>query len=1042
MRPINLVISAFGPYAKEQNLDFEKLNGRNIFVITGATGAGKTTIFDAISYALYGEASGESRENDSLRSHFADTNTETFVELEFELKGDVYKIRRSPKQPKKKIRGNGFTEKDSEAILDLPNGKTITGINNVDKKITEILGINKAQFKQIVMLPQGEFKKLLLANSVEREDIFRKIFNTYNFESIQADLKEKAIKISKERNFCKQKMEVHLGNIIGENNIEVGEYIDFLRVIEELTELIKSEQNIYKDKEKKVEELNLEINKKRVEKSLLEQNNNLIMEKQNTKNKLNELILMEDEFKNKKVISEKAKKAKEVRYIEKSYLEKNEELLKKEEAKEKSLSKIKLLENKLILLEEAVKKQELKEDFRNNLTEEIGRLRSLEPKIRLYEENKIKTITFNKDIELIKDKIKLKEESIKNYKEQKEVNEKNIKEINQIEIKAVNLKNKIDNKEKIIKELRDIFKVIEAYESEVEKHNQLKNKYLKIEGIYNNIKLQYEYMIDIYRKEQAGILADSLKNGEPCPVCGSKEHPMKAIKNSKNVPTDEELKKKKLEYEKIEKENSSVLLELTSINARVKSLLDNVNNSLNKISGKDNCLNNEYNKKESKNEVTKFGKELKSEILLYKEELKVYNEKIKFKETIEKKLIDISKYLSDSESELNSLKEKDKNIYASIQSLNATLNELRNDIPENIESIEKLNELIKCKLLKLEESKKSLLLAIKNRDENIMLLEGEKAKLNEIKSNIKILKKDTIEIKNNFEKSLKENNFNSCEEYIIAKSNIPIYIELDKEIEKFDKELIIVKSEYKKLDKQCEKIVFIDLKNINEKLDELEDIRKINEKEIKDLYTIIENNKNVLYKVKDLNKELGKKEEEYKIIGELSDLANGKRSPYISFERYVLASYFQDIIDAANLRLEKMTGDRFSLKRKTTLSKGAGQKGLELEIYDNYTATSRDVSSLSGGESFKASLSLALGLSDVVQSSAGGVSLETMFVDEGFGTLDPQSLDSAIDSLLELQKGGRLVGIISHVQELKDRVDAKIEVISTKRGSMAEFNIL
>ena len=156
----------------------------------------------------------------------------------------------------------------------------------------------------------------------------------------------------------------------------------------------------------------------------------------------------------------------------------------------------------------------------------------------------------------------------------------------------------------------------------------------------------------------------------------------------------------------------------------------------------------------------------------------------------------------------------------------------------------------------------------------------------------------------------------------------------------------------------------------------------------------------------------------------------------------MLASYFQDIIDAANLRLEKMTGERFSLKRKTSKSKGAGQKGLELEIYDNYTASSRDVSSLSGGESFKASLSLALGLSDVVQASSGGVSLETMFVDEGFGTLDPQSLDNAIDSLLELQKGGRLVGIISHVQELKERVDAKIEVISTKEGSTANFNIL
>ena len=193
MRPVNLVISAFGPYAKEQQLDFEKLNGRNIFVITGSTGAGKTTIFDAISYALYGEASGESRENDSLRSHFAEPDIETFISLEFELRGDIYKIRRSPKQPKKKVRGDGFTEKDAEAVIELPNGKVISGVNNVNEKINEILGINKAQFKQIVMLPQGEFKKLLLANSVEREDVFRKIFNTYNFEGIQGLLKDKAI---------------------------------------------------------------------------------------------------------------------------------------------------------------------------------------------------------------------------------------------------------------------------------------------------------------------------------------------------------------------------------------------------------------------------------------------------------------------------------------------------------------------------------------------------------------------------------------------------------------------------------------------------------------------------------------------------------------------------------------------------------------------------------------------------------------------------------------------------------------------------------
>lgn len=199
MRPIKLSISAFGPYADKQVIDFEELNGRNIFVISGKTGAGKTTIFDAISYALYGEASGESRETDSLRSHFADDDVETFVELEFELKGERYIVNRVPKQ-KEKSRGEGFTEKSADATLTLPDGKVITKVTNVTNKLIEILGITRDQFKQIVMLPQGEFKKLLLADSLEREGIFRKIFNTYDFEKIQIDLKEKAISLSKNRN--------------------------------------------------------------------------------------------------------------------------------------------------------------------------------------------------------------------------------------------------------------------------------------------------------------------------------------------------------------------------------------------------------------------------------------------------------------------------------------------------------------------------------------------------------------------------------------------------------------------------------------------------------------------------------------------------------------------------------------------------------------------------------------------------------------------------------------------------------------------------
>ena len=246
MRPIKLTISAFGPYASKQVIDFEELKGRNIFVISGKTGAGKTTIFDAISYALYGEASGESRETDSLRSHFADDNTETYVELEFELRGEKYTVNRVPKQKKKKARGEGYTEKSADATLTLPDGKVITKVKNVTDKIIEILGITREQFKQIVMLAQGEFKKLLLADSVEREGIFRKIFNTYDFEKIQAELKDKAANLSKNRTKSKHEMEINLKNIKGEHDIVIDEYVDFPLVIEKLKDLLERDNNIYK----------------------------------------------------------------------------------------------------------------------------------------------------------------------------------------------------------------------------------------------------------------------------------------------------------------------------------------------------------------------------------------------------------------------------------------------------------------------------------------------------------------------------------------------------------------------------------------------------------------------------------------------------------------------------------------------------------------------------------------------------------------------------------------------------------------------------
>ncbi|MBU5288054.1 AAA family ATPase [Paraclostridium bifermentans] len=1041
MRPIKLTISAFGPYADKQVIDFEELNGRNIFVISGKTGAGKTTIFDAISYALYGEASGESRETDSLRSHFADDDVETFVELEFELKGERYTVNRVPKQKKKKSRGEGFTEKSADATLTLPDGKVITKVTNVTNKLIEILGITRDQFKQIVMLPQGEFKKLLLADSLEREGIFRKIFNTYDFEKIQIDLKEKAISLSKNRNKSKDEMQTNLKNIKGEHDIVIEEYVDFPFVIEKLKDFILKDSEGYKNLNEDDKALYNELELINKEKVKIENNNNLLKEKEKIEKSLLDLINKEKEFEIKKETINKCKSAKEVKYIEDKLIENENILEQRKKSYEETLLNIERLNKETDTAKLNLKIEEAKEPERDALKLEINKLESIKPKIAEFDELKNSLIIKTESIESIKCKIEDNKKVNENFKKQKLENENKLKEIATAETKKVEIANEISNKEKIIQETRELFKIIASYEKSKLSHNNLKIEYDSFEKVYKSIKKNYNDMDELYKKEQAGILACSLKENTPCPVCGSKNHPNLAV-ISKNliVPTKEELKIAKEKLEEAEKENNLKINELTKLNTDCKNYFDILSNSLLKFS---KTLNIDENYSAKTAEIVKLkGIELKVNIDDLNKELIKTNEKLSMKKNIDEQNIIIENSLVEVEKELSTLEKTEKILLPEIAQINTRIQEYKKEIPKAILDIKTLEILLNDKTKELEISLNNLN-KLRVYNENISKqLEGEISKSNEIKSSMEELKSNIEKIKLEFNTLLKNlgfNNFNNYEEF---KSKICLIKDLEKEVEDYYLNLKLLKSKKEDIVIKTKDLSFIDIDSIDEKVKKLQEEKKGLELRLRELYSVLENNKSILKNVESLNAKFKAIEEEYKVVGELADLANGKKSPYISFERYILASYFEDIIEAANIRLEKMTGDRFSLIRKKSKSKGAGQKGLELEIYDNYTDSSRDVSSLSGGESFKASLSLALGLSDVVQSNAGGVSLDTMFVDEGFGTLDPQSLDNAIDSLLELQRGGRLVGIISHVEELKERIDAKLEVTSTAKGSKAEFDIL
>lgn len=1041
MRPIKLTISAFGPYASKQVIDFEELKGRNIFVISGKTGAGKTTIFDAISYALYGEASGESRETDSLRSHFADDNTETYVELEFELRGEKYTVNRVPKQKKKKARGEGYTEKSADATLTLPDGKVITKVKNVTDKIIEILGITREQFKQIVMLAQGEFKKLLLADSVEREGIFRKIFNTYDFEKIQAELKDKAANLSKNRTKSKHEMEINLKNIKGEHDIVIDEYVDFPLVIEKLKDLLERDNNIYKTLNEEGKEVDNNLQVKNQEKAIIETNNNLLKEKEIITKALEELLSKEDEYKNKSKTIIDGKNAKEVKYIEDKLIETTKKLTKREEDYNLSLKNIDSLKlkqeeaNKLLQIEES------KECDREKLSVEINNLNKLEEKIIELDSLNNKVMHLKQSAENSKLQIINNKKETEELKKSKEEKELQLKDIATLETKKVELESDIKAKNKTLDEVRELFKVIRSFQNTYIEHNNKAKEYKEFEVEYKKVKENYEKMDDLYKKEQAGILASKLQENEPCPVCGSTNHPNKAtIKENLKIPTKEELKVAKENLDKLEKENLEKINNLTTLNSNKTTYLEQVNNNLSMLSATLN-IDKTFNSETAK-VVKNLGTELKSVIDKLKDELLKVIDKISLKEKIEKELNLITTTINEREHSLIKLEECEKNYTTELTQNITKIDEYKKEIPENITDLKTLNNLIEVKTKELNISKEKLA-KLRLENENLAKkLEGENSTSKEINKSIEELKLEIANNKANFNEAIKEQGFDNIQTYEDAKLQISMVESLEKEVENYNSELKLTKAKQEDIINKTKDIVFMDITTIDEEIRSIQNNKKELESKLRELHAIIVGNKTILKNVENLNIEFKEIEEEYKVLGELADLANGKKAPYISFERYILASYFEDIIEAANIRLEKMTGDRFSLIRKTSKSKGAGQKGLELEIYDNYTDSSRDVSSLSGGESFKASLSLALGLSDIVQSNAGGVSLDTMFVDEGFGTLDPQSLDNAIDSLLELQRGGRLVGIISHVEELKERIDAKLEVTSTSKGSKVEFNIL
>ncbi len=919
MRPLKLTLSAFGPYAGKTDFDFDKLGTGGLYLITGDTGAGKTTIFDAITYALYGDPSGNNREVSMFRSKYADLETPTFVKLTFKYKDNEYTVKRNPEYERASQRGSGVTKQTAGVELTLPDGKVLTKTKEVDTAIKNIMGIDKNQFCQIAMIAQGDFLKLLLAPTKDRIEIFRHIFKTKLYSDLQNKLKQEASSLD---NNCLQIRQ------------SITQYIAGIDCDESSLHCVQVSKA--KNNELPIDECI----------SLLE---NLLAEDSQSEEKTAEKILnIEKQADTIKLNIQQGESISRAKLL----LEQTQALLEKLSSEKITLAAALDEENKRSVEIEKLTKDSATISAQLPEYDELSQKQAaLAKNISLIEKNNLTLNKAKTDIDTLKSQIEslsAEAKTLEKCGEQKIILENNILSLNDR-----------------LSKLQQLLQSMEALKKNHEEHKKAVQIYKEKQANVDSLDASYKAGHKLYLDAQAGILAENLEENMPCPVCGSLSHPKKASKPV-DVPTKEELDALQNRLSAANKEVERASQAAGKLNGAINEKMEATLTSIKELLGDINM-----------NSATDIAKEniseLQSKIKSINSEIEQLSKNISRKDSIEKILPQSTKRLEELQDSINTI----SNTVTTYTSENKA-------IEERIKSL-------KSKLLfssKLEADAK-------------------------IKSN-----NDTVlKIQNAIELATKR--LNECNEKLASTT--------------------ATKAE---LSKQLDGKEEINLENEKIKLNELEgNIRRLRAYK-EEIHSRIVNNQSNYKNIKLKSDELIEAEKQYTIVKSLSDTANGNITgkDKIMLETYIQMHYFDRIISRANARLVIMTGGQYDLLRRKEAASKMGQSGLDLDVIDHYNGTERSVKSLSGGESFKASLALALGLSDEIQSSAGGIQLDTMFIDEGFGSLDEDSLAQAMNALASLASSNKLIGIISHVGELKQKIDKQIIVKKDKTGgSRAEI---
>lgn len=982
MKPLNLTLHAFGPFEGTQEIDFSRFSDDGIFLITGKTGSGKTTIFDAISFALYGEPSGSVRQSDSLKSDFAPLSETCWAELCFLSQNEKYTVRRTPQQTVLKRNGEPRSL-SSTASLTLPNGEIISGKNEVDQKIVQILGLTKDQFRKIVLLPQGEFRSFLDADSKTRQEIFRRIFSTEQYAHFTEMLGEQSKALERRCRELSAAGEGVLRTIASEDE-EIRSLLDTDPIDLPLLTKKLGENVITRKREASAQKTELDTLRQELSSIDLQQAENINRKLQalsETQSALSQLERQRPQYELKKQQALRLRRVQALALLERQALDSKERLdgiISRLEETEKALPAAKEAFQAADTQSQKAQRSQLR------LPDLSAQLAALDSAIRLLDE------------------IAQKESELSQCRTMEKTFAQQLKMLELLAQRAV-LRAQADDLREKQQKLSILPEIVSAYKQALEAAERASAQYVDI--------------LNRYASRQAGELAKNLRPGEPCPVCGSREHPNPV--SLEGLPTQAEMDKSHQQMTSLREEVQEQTVECT----RALSLLED-GTSWDIHDDKLLPLIEEECSAAREQEET-----LRREIASIEEQLRLLEAESTLQNENCLSLDFLAAQKSQIENKHAANEAKEQALAGSLQELEAKIPEgPREDFPMQREALQREISSINREGLDAQSAYQAAALQKDRLEKQLESLSASKSE--------EIVRLQ--EAKKAFLQELSAAGYRDAGSYREEKQSLPSLPQLEAEMKDYEDALRRNEILQEQLTAEVGSKTPYPLEEMRQRQETLSQTVAQMEDTFLRLQSSIQQDEKALCYLKQNLASLQKADEQFRTVGTLYKLSAGMNQKNLSFERFILGSFFDEIIQNANLRLLSLSSGRYSVSRKQEKEKGRRASGLDLEVLDIYTGKYRGTNTLSGGESFLTSLALALAVADVISAVSGGVEVNTMFIDEGFGSLDAQSLEIAVESLLSLREGGRLIGIISHVQSLIDYIPARIEVAASPKGSIVK----